>query len=230
MHTWWLIGRFPQGCSHISFGKWYKLTFLSKKNKKESPLQPTICVWCTKWPLPFYFHAIFLSTHPSVPQHCILRILSISSVVIYLDLNCGHPTSLFRLLVSKRCWETRSFGLPFCIDLGLWSLRSPIPSIASYLFMMGGAGERWGLNSWGCNPDKWPNEGWTGWCSLCCCGCCCSINRGCCCSCCGCSVAAAAVAATVQDMMKFCIEASILRDGQKKHGAVMTIFCHPEGF
>ena len=38
------------------------------------------------------------------------------------------------------------------------------------------------------------------------------------------------MAAAVQDMMKFCTEASILRDGQKKHGAVMTIFCHPEGF
>ena len=50
------------------------------------------------------------------------------------------------------------------------------------------------------------------------------------CSCCGCSVVAAAVAATVQDMMKFCAEASILRDGQKKHEAVMTIFCHLEGF
>ena len=43
-------------------------------------------------------------------------------------------------------------------------------------------------------------------------------------------MAAAAVAATVQDTMKFCTEASILRDRQKKHGAVMTIFCHPEGF
>ena len=44
------------------------------------------------------------------------------------------------------------------------------------------------------------------------------------------AAAAVAVAATVQDMMKFYIEASILRDGQKKYGAVMTIFCHPEGF
>ena len=139
--------------------------------------------------------------------------------------NITLPTTSIQALLRKPMIRST-----FCIDLGLWSLRSPIPSIASYLFMMGGAGERWGLNSWGCNPDKWPNEGWTGWCSLCCCGCCCSINRGCCCSCCGCSVAAAAVAATVQDMMKFCIEASILRDGQKKHGAVMTIFCHPEGF
>ena len=44
------------------------------------------------------------------------------------------------------------------------------------------------------------------------------------------AVAAATVAAIVQDMTKFCTEASIMRDGQKKHGAVMTIFCHPEGF
>ena len=33
VHTWWLIGRFPQGCSHISFSKWYKLTFLSKQKR-----------------------------------------------------------------------------------------------------------------------------------------------------------------------------------------------------
>ena len=44
------------------------------------------------------------------------------------------------------------------------------------------------------------------------------------------AVAATAVAAIVQDMMKFCTEASIMRDGKKKHGAVMTIFCHLEGF
>ena len=42
-------------------------------------------------------------------------------------------------------------------------------------------------------------------------------------------MAAVVVASIVQDMMNFCTEASILRDGQKKHGAVMTIFCHPEG-
>lgn len=44
------------------------------------------------------------------------------------------------------------------------------------------------------------------------------------------AAAAAPVAAAAQDTRKFCTEASILKDAQKKHVAVMTIFCHPEGF
>ena len=50
----WLTLETSLRCSRVLFGKWSSmLTFLSKQ--KKTLTEPTICMLCTKWPLPSFF-------------------------------------------------------------------------------------------------------------------------------------------------------------------------------
>ena len=59
-YVWFILETFSKMLPCTLFGKWLdELTFLSKKTKRNLPLQPTICVLCTKWPSSFLFSCYF---------------------------------------------------------------------------------------------------------------------------------------------------------------------------